>query len=143
MSETTRNQRATIGVRQYRKLQGKDNYGKVIETHTAPQQCRKLEEIERHSQESDNIGSYRKETTIAKTFENKEVSDNVGNYKKSKGNHTCPTLLKAIGKRQLQESHQTKIQVSDNVGNYKKSKGNHVCPTILEAIGNRELQESH
>ena len=54
---------------------------------------------------SDNIGSYRKETTMGKSLKNAQVSDNVGNYKKSKGNHRCPTISEVIGKGQLWESH--------------------------------------
>ena len=50
---------------------------------------------------SDNIESYRKETTIRKILKNREVSDNVGNYRKSKANHRCPTILEAVLKRQL------------------------------------------
>ena len=101
MQETERNRKAFIGVRQYWEVKERDNYRKNILKQRGFRECRKLQKIKGQPHVSDNIESYRKETTTRKSLKKIQVSDNVGNYKKSKGNHMCPTILEAIGNREL------------------------------------------
>ena len=98
MQETERNRKAFIGVRQYWEVKERDNYRKNILKQRGFRECRKLQKIKGQPHVSDNIESYRKETTTRKSSNENTgfrqcrklqeikgqpyVSDNIGSYRK-------------------------------------------------------------